>query len=428
MKRVFGIILFLTTASMVSAELVADGVIIHLKADALTGLNDGDPVNSWSDSATSDPVDGSVTADSGYGVPVYKTGILNGLPVLRFVRSEQDVLLSSHWTLPDPGQGLTIFIVSTGGDSGHVERVVQVGDSGGTASRLVGVDVSVGRSGCRYNNGFALSPPGENPLTPGVFHIGIRRLAQGGAHDSLFYAVNSLEAETVEANNPTNTITFYASSNHISIGTGQSPTGEWYPDFFNGDLAEVLVYNRQLSLSQMNGVGDYLAAKYDLPFAVSGILLMESEGTTDVEEAGADDTIAIQLSTDPGGYPLTIQTSDDLNPNQVSIVPETLVFDGANWQTPQAITISALDDDFMERAVHETTVTFSVSTDPASPYEGAELADVRVNITDNDCGSMGFHPLDYNLDCRVNLCDFEIFALQWMECETLEPECQNYRP
>ena len=52
---------------------------LWLKADSITGLNDGDTVNTWNDSSTN-----ARNATRELGAPVYKTNVLNGKPVVRF--------------------------------------------------------------------------------------------------------------------------------------------------------------------------------------------------------------------------------------------------------------------------------------------------------------------------------------------------------
>lgn len=420
------ILLLLCAGGAVRAAFVTENLIIHLKADALTGLADGSAVVSWPDSATAGAVDGSVQAVSGYGSPVYKTSQINGLPAVRFVRAEQDVLVSSSWALPNPSAGLTIFVVCTGGSSGGVERVAQIGAVSGTASHMLAVDVSSSSSGCRFNNGYALSPTGANPVSPGVYHIGIRRMAQGGRHDSLFYAVNDLAAEPLSCNNPANVITFDASGNHLSVGDGVDTAGAWWPDFYNGDLAEILVYNAQLSPQEISQTAEYLAGKYNIPFQGASVLITETDGSTTVREGGATDSIAVSLTFNPGAYPVTVQARDVLNPAQVQVLPEALTFTSSNWQNPQQFLITAIDDDQMERAVHDTRLELTVLTDPSSIYSGISLSPVWVNLEDNDCGSMGFSPADFNLDCRVDLEDFSIFVSEWLGCGIPDPTCQGF--
>jgi hypothetical protein len=94
--------LCLCLTGLASADLVTDNLIIHLDAGSITGLNDGDSLSSWTDSATRDAVQGAVLVTGGYGSPTYETNEIFGLPVIRFVRSQQDVMVSSNWTLPNP--------------------------------------------------------------------------------------------------------------------------------------------------------------------------------------------------------------------------------------------------------------------------------------------------------------------------------------
>ncbi len=410
---------------LASAVLVTENLIIHLDAGSITGLHDGESLTSWADSAISDTVDGSVTTLGGYGSPTYETNEINGLPVVRFVRAQQDVMVSSNWTLPEPSKGVTIFIVCTGGNSGSVERVAQVGASAGTASHLLGVDVSANTSGARYNNGYSLSFSGSNPVSAGAYHIGIRRMAQGGRHDSLYYAVNDVDAEPLNCNNPGHIITFDAYNNHLSVGSGVDPAGTMYPDFYNGDLAEILVYNTQLSSMQISQIGEYLSQKYSLSFNTASIHVNQSNGQTNVTEGGPSDDITVTLTMNPGIYPVTIQARDFLDPAQVSLTPSEMVFTSANWQTSQSFEVTAVNDMFMERAVHDTQIELSVLADPASVYYGTTINNVWVDIQDNDCGAWGFSPFDFNLDCVVNLSDFSILALDWIECNLPVPDCQN---
>jgi hypothetical protein len=57
------------------------GLLIWYKADALTGLVDGDPVASWPDSSGNSRTASQAT---GANQPTYKTNIVNSLPVVRF--------------------------------------------------------------------------------------------------------------------------------------------------------------------------------------------------------------------------------------------------------------------------------------------------------------------------------------------------------
>ena len=123
-----------------------------------------------------------------------------------------------------------------------------------------------------------------------------------------------------------------------------------------------------------------------------------------------------------------IDVIDKLDPNQVMLSPPQVIFNSSNWMNSQTVTVTAIDDDDMERATHDTTLQVTVSTDPASPYYGYSIGDIAVDIEENDCGAWGFNPADFNLDCQVNLEDFAAFVQQWVECSLPDPACQDFRP
>ena len=65
-----------------------------------------------------------------------------------------------------------------------------------------------------------------------------------------------------------------------------------------------------------------------------GVVLTESNGTTQVAEAGATDGYAIVLTAQPGAD-VTITPSPDA---QVSVFPVTLTFTTLNWNVPEPST------------------------------------------------------------------------------------------
>lgn len=162
--------------------------------------------------------------------------------------------------------------------------------------------------------------------------------------------------------------------------------------------------------------------------APANIFLSITDGATWVKEGSTTDDILLSLSSSPLSYPVTIEIADRLNPAQVTVSPAQAVFTSANWEIPLAVTITAVDDNDMERAAHDTTLALTVTVDPDSPYFGYLLAEVPVVIDDNDCGAWGFNRADFNLDCQVNLEDFSLFALEWIACSSPDPLCQDFRP
>lgn len=109
------------------------------------------------------------------------------------------------------------------------------------------------------------------------------------------------------------------------------------------------------------------------------ILFSESDDSTIVAESGETDIYTLALGTQPTTDVVVSMASDAA---QLTVSPSTLTFTSENWDTPQTVTIVAVDDALVE-GEHTSFITHSaVSTDPA--YDGIAVASVTVTIVDND--------------------------------------------
>jgi hypothetical protein len=108
------------------------------------------------------------------------------------------------------------------------------------------------------------------------------------------------------------------------------------------------------------------------------VLLAATDGGTGVVEGGAGDTYTVVLSEAPT-HDVTLTVSPD---TQLQATPGTLVFSPTDWDAPQTVTVSAVDDDADEG---EHTGFISHTTSSADPdYDNLVTADLLVSITDND--------------------------------------------
>ena len=161
---------------------------------------------------------------------------------------------------------------------------------------------------------------------------------------------------------------------------------------------------------------------------IARLFVVVSDGETKAKEGGYTDQILLSITSNPLAWPVTIDITDTLNPDQVTLSSAQVIFTSDNWENSQVVTIAAIDDDDMERAIHDTSLHFTVTADTDSPYNGYSIADLTVFVEENDCGAWGFNPADFNWDCQVNLEDFVFFALEWITCSDPDPECQDFRP
>ncbi|MGB3535318.1 MAG: hypothetical protein WBA13_17605 [Microcoleaceae cyanobacterium] len=109
-----------------------------------------------------------------------------------------------------------------------------------------------------------------------------------------------------------------------------------------------------------------------------GITLTETNGSTEVEEGGATDTYQITLDSQPTDDVVVNITSD----GESTTDQATLTFNSSNWNTPQTVTVEAVDDGSVE-GDHISTISHTVTSSDTS-FDGLTIDDVVVNITDND--------------------------------------------
>jgi predicted extracellular nuclease len=110
----------------------------------------------------------------------------------------------------------------------------------------------------------------------------------------------------------------------------------------------------------------------------AGIAIAQSGGSTNITEGGATDSYTLVLNSQPTAD-VTVTISPD---SQTTINPTTLTFTSANWNQPQTVTVTAVDDTTFE-GNHSSSITHAVSSLDTN-YNGIAIAAVNASITDND--------------------------------------------
>ncbi len=115
-----------------------------------------------------------------------------------------------------------------------------------------------------------------------------------------------------------------------------------------------------------------------------GVMLIPSDGATEVSESGATDTYQMVL-TFPPTQPVTISMANVQNQVTATAVVgggSSLVFTPGNWNVPQGILVTAVDDAFSE-GPHKTYISHSLSTADIN-FQTAFILQEVVTIIDND--------------------------------------------
>lgn len=209
-------------------------------ADSL-GLSDNDPVSSWTDLSTN--ADHAVQA-TGSKQPVFKTGIVGGYPVVRFITD--DVLEFSE-------------IFDSSGSNGTIFVVGKMRTSGAT----LGTFLSTRQSAVANGWGFR----GSSTSSTLYFHTSFSPNITL-THTDQFNLLEikrsglSITSYVNGSASGSGTISGFTTSgyNKTSIGAENSGTSS----FLDGDIAEIIIYNTALSDADRGNVETYLLNKYGI--------------------------------------------------------------------------------------------------------------------------------------------------------------------
>jgi hypothetical protein len=112
----------------------------------------------------------------------------------------------------------------------------------------------------------------------------------------------------------------------------------------------------------------------------AGITVTPTSGLTTTEAAGTA-TFTVVLNSQPTANVIVGLTSSNTNEGIVS--PASLTFTSANWNVPQTVTVTGVNDLVVDGSVAYTIVTAAAtSTDPN--YNGVNASDVTVANTVDD--------------------------------------------
>ncbi|MFC1805770.1 PEP-CTERM sorting domain-containing protein [Planctomycetota bacterium] len=239
---------------------VTSDLVLWLKADAVTGLNDGETFHvsrttTWADSSIGGIGDGiAQDAEVSDGGPTYRTNKINGLPIVDFGGGGA---FEFSGILGMSGRDdFTAFIVGNrrgGGD----QRAFQFGDTDtGTGGASVALDVS--KAGFRYNDGNKLHA--DHPLDS-LYRAAAWRMTASDTYGSPEYFRDAQLRPQTGAGNPGG-ITSLTDDGYI-VGRGLLGNGN-ADNWYQGEIGEILLYDRALSDPEMAQVTSYLNEKYAL--------------------------------------------------------------------------------------------------------------------------------------------------------------------
>ena len=216
------------------------GLNAWFKADAITGLVDGDPVATWPESQSA----ANATQGTAAKKPVYKTAQVNSLPAVRF-DGVDDVMTS---TASSSLTATTVFVVAkvTAATVGRALR--GAGNDGGLEFRINATDF---QQVVRQNVADVSSS--TSTVTEDAWQSWTTSFANASTY--AFYAGGTANGTGTHA------VTLTAAQT-TALGAGL--TGGAGFDFMVGDIAEIIVYDSVLSAGDRATVHTYIQDKYGI--------------------------------------------------------------------------------------------------------------------------------------------------------------------
>jgi hypothetical protein len=269
-----GAAMFFGASPATAAPPVTADLKLHLDASQLTGLSDGATVTTWTD------MSGQNNHATATGTPIYKPGVLNGQPVIRFNGASGFTTADLSSQFPSAA---TVFIATT----------INTDNAYTLVKANPGVD-----EWWRYD--------GNGNSYPGVFR-GNRLEAycpmpNSGSH--LFAISSSASAWEMAINGDSKGVAGgnYNAGGALVIGNGSSGGG------LNGDIAEVLIYSRVLSAEETNAVGYFLEAKYGISSTYTDP--DPNAGPVGLQAIAGDGHVSLTWAAKPGAVSYNVKRSE----------------------------------------------------------------------------------------------------------------------
>jgi hypothetical protein len=269
--------LALTQTTFAQELPVTDDLVLHLDASELS-LSDNDPVTSWTDLSGNDyHAIQNTTANQ----PTFKTNVMNGKPVVRF-DGDNDYLLTGTFSsaLSQPN---TVFVVWQTNSTG-TQFVI---DGINKNDRHAIFQGTGGGNNVAFHAGSTLSYAKDTPFEQAIIT------------SALFNGANS----EVWENGEIKLTGDFGNHSLTGLTIGARQGNAFF--FLDGDIAEIIIYDRALTFNERTDVEFYLSRKYgfsisDAPITAGLVLHLDANAL----ELGNDDSVASW--TDLSGNEMTL--------------------------------------------------------------------------------------------------------------------------
>jgi fibronectin type 3 domain-containing protein len=271
----------------------SDGLELALLASELAlELGDGAPVRRWASSSGT----GYVAESSGGQAPVFVSSGIGGVPSVRF--DGVDDYLSLGAGFDDFTAGMSMFVVAQPSVLQPGSKLVALGN--GAGQQNIGFGRAGSSSGLQYFTTQSGGSFGWFDTSGGLVagEAAVYSVSQaGGVPDSVVTA--SVRRDGVELGSGSVYVPPVATRGVNYIGKSY-----WSDGAFQGDVAEVLIYDRELTPAEYATVTEYLSTKYSIdsqpppaspPAVPVGVTATAGDATATVAWESVQDSVGYRV-------------------------------------------------------------------------------------------------------------------------------------
>lgn len=273
-----------------TAPIPRNGLVQWLRATNV--VTSGSNVTSWTD------ISGAANdASNSSNWPTLSPSAINGLPTVNFSGSQ---FLQSPAGFSTFTSGLTALLVAKPASVSAGARLFDYGNGATSDNIIMSLPSSTGLTFSTYNSSTSSSATASTGVSLGNFQL--LEAAYNGTNTANLY-VNGVLAGTSSSMQTLNNLV--RDNNYI----GQDNSGG---NRYNGQLAEMLLWNRQLTSAERTAVEGYLLSKYQTSTSNSVVTPVFSTASTSFDEPSQ-----VAISSPTGGK--IFLTTDGSTPTTSSL-------------------------------------------------------------------------------------------------------------
>lgn len=347
--------------------------LMWFKSEDISALADGDDVMSWLDASGNS---NNVSQPNSSFTPIYKTGVLNGFPAVRFQKTNGRLRRTGFTTFPT--NTITAIYVNSTIDTG--DGVLSYASSSSNNDFLLFSSNSLRL----YRNSNVNSVVSFND---GNFHITNASWQSIGGNVEIWKDGSRDFTGTVSSGT-----SITAGGSFAIAGEQDAVDANYDPNQAHfGDFTEVMLFNTVLNEAQNIIIANYLGAKYEISIANDRFAYQDTH-SKDVAGIGRENSTNTHLSAMSNGV-LKIQNASGLDADQEYLLfghdGEDIITTWTTTETPDAgVDIQRLSREWRldeTGDVGDVDFVVDVATFPALPV-GHTMYTLMVD-TDGDFGS-----------------------------------------